>query len=40
LGDYEEVITLTGKPGEVRRFNVKGGFTLSRITDLPALTAP
>ncbi len=39
-GDYEEIITMTGKPGEIRRFNVRGVFTLSRITDIPYLTAP
>jgi len=40
IGEYEEVITLAGRPGEVRRFNVRGGFALSRITDIPFLTAP
>lgn len=40
LGEYEEVIKLTGKPGEVRQFNVRGDFTLNRITDIPFLTPP
>lgn len=40
LGEYEEALTLTGKPGEVRHFNVRGGFSLSRITDIPFLTPP
>jgi len=40
VGEYEEVINLIGRPNELRRFNVRGGFSLSRLTDVPNLTPP
>jgi len=40
VGDYEEVITLIGKPTHTRKFTVTGSFVLNRISDIPFLTPP
>ncbi len=37
-GNYAEVITFLGKPGPSRQFNVRGAFTLNRISDIATLT--
>lgn len=37
-GDYTEVVTFLGKGGPTRQFDVRGTFTLNRITDIATLT--
>lgn len=37
-GNYVEIITLLGKGGPTRQFDVRGQFTLNRISDIATLT--
>ena len=37
-GQYTETITLTGRGGFTRSFDVSGAFSLNRITSTPTLT--
>jgi len=37
-GDYEETITLSGRPNESRVFEARGTFTLTRVTPIDTLT--
>jgi len=39
-GDYDETITINAKPGDSRTFQVRGIYTLARVSDIAALSEP